>query len=97
MQLNPSTRLLLGTSVLLQSTHLRTRFVFGAGDEEVWVRFCAGVASPLPWCHSMSLLLPCLELLKVEGSLFVKRERCLLDRITETQNGRGWKGPLWVI
>jgi len=30
-----------------------------------------------------------------EGSLF--SETVTLNNITESQNGRGWKGPLWVI
>lgn len=32
--------------------HMRTRFVFRVGDEEVWVRFCPGVALPLNECFA---------------------------------------------
>jgi len=41
----------------------------------------------------------CLLFLKYILVYFVKIPKCFLffHRITESQNGRGWKGPLWVI
>jgi len=33
----------------------------------------------------------------LSNSMCERRHRCSTHRITESQNGRGWKGPLWVI
>jgi len=57
---------------------------------------CSLLCVGLGWCHREWVSSTKLEAAGVgsEGDEFISR--LFSHRITESQNGRGWKGPLWV-
>ena len=58
-----------------------------AGNSFSWKKYlCVSVSGAVGQCI-VSLMLRLCDMLPVSGD----------HRITESQNGRGWKGPLWVI